>query len=568
MTGTYEYSPAMWPSLAVVVLACVLATHSWRHRREPGAATFSLTCLFGLAWALGSVLELVSTEPGVAIGWYLFKSAWLLPLVCGVTVFVLQYAGLGRWLSRGRLVWVFVVPPAALGVATLTNPWHGLIWHDLVRIGVAVDASGRGILNWIGLAYYAVLALVNLVVLLRVFVLFPNRRWPAGLMIVGHLVARLTYVLGIVPGGESDAFDPGAWSVGVPLSLYAVAFFGFHVFDHVSEAREVAVNQMYDGLIALDAEHGVEFMNPAAERILGRTSEEVQGLDAAQFLGVDPDSLIATGSPWKAPSHDRPNATEGPRDYVLSATGVTDRSGRQLGHILVLRDVTAAQRAQVRLLDQERALASLRERERLARELHDTLGQVLGYVSMQSQAARKWLEEGDVRRAASLLERLADVARGADQDIREAILALSEPLPGTMAFRPALRDYAADFQRRYDIATEVSTSGDVPESLEPRASAQLLRVVQEAMSNARKHAQCTKVAITVERAGSLLRVCVRDDGRGISASQRNGVPGHFGLQFMRERMNEIQGSLEVSSPPEGGTLVALTVPLRQGGEDT
>ena len=82
------------------------------------------------------------------------------------------------------------------------------------------------------------------------------------------------------------------------------------------------------------------------------------------------------------------NVDAAPRCYRVSGSLLTDRRGAQLGRVIVLHDITEVKRTQERFLEQQRALATLQERERVARELHDSLGQVLGYVKMQAQAAR------------------------------------------------------------------------------------------------------------------------------------------------------------------------------------
>ena len=108
-------------------------------------------------------------------------------------------------------------------------------------------------------------------------------------------------------------------------------------------------------------------------------------------------------------------------------------------------------------------VATLQERERLARELHDGVGQVLGYLSMQAQTARKRLHDGDAEKADSLLARLADVAQHAHVDVRESILALTAASSEGWSFLPTLEHYLRDFQEQYGVQTELSVTDDVSE---------------------------------------------------------------------------------------------------------
>ncbi len=251
----------------------------------------------------------------------------------------------------------------------------------------------------------------------------------------------------------------------------------------------------------------------------------------------------------------------------MHVSPLEDRHGRELGRLLLLHDVTEERAAQGRLLEQERALAVLREREHLARELHDTVGQVLGYVSMQAQTAGKKVADGDVEAAALLLARLTDVAQHAHADVRESILALSAAPSGGWSFLPALRRYLDEVRADYAVQTELCAPPDMADDpVEPEVAVQVLRVVQEAVTNVRRHAGGSAVRVTVAQDDGTLRVTVADDGRGFTlAPADDGRNGHFGLAFMRERMQEVGGSVDIVSQPGRGTSVSLAVGVASGG---
>ena len=216
------------------------------------------------------------------------------------------------------------------------------------------------------------------------------------------------------------------------------------------------------------------------------------------------------------------------------------------------------------MLEQQHLVATLQERERLARELHDSTGQVLGYVNLQTQTIQKWLQSGNQERAEASLTRLAEVARDAHVDVRESILGLKTGPVQDWAFLSALKRYLNDFQEHYNIRTELS----IPEGMQddvitPGTGVQVLRVIQEALTNARKHSSAKTVRITFEQKDSRVFIRISDDGSGFNPDQldreRNG---HFGLIFMRERMEQAGGSLNIESSPGTGTTVQLEAPVR------
>ena len=251
------------------------------------------------------------------------------------------------------------------------------------------------------------------------------------------------------------------------------------------------------------------------------------------------------------------------RQYTLNFAALEGRCGEVIGQLLLLHDVTDQKRAQARILEQQRAVATLKERERLARELHDGIGQVLGYVGMQTQTALKWLHDGNDEKAESLLRRLVEVAKDAHADVRESILSLKIGSGKKWSFIPALKEHIDKFQANYGILTELALSTGIDEdTFDPGAGVHLLRAIQEALTNARKHSGAHKLKVCLDLGENKARITITDDGHGFDVSRlRNDNGGHFGLVFMRERMEQIGGSLEIESTAGGGTVLKLDVPI-------
>jgi signal transduction histidine kinase len=247
---------------------------------------------------------------------------------------------------------------------------------------------------------------------------------------------------------------------------------------------------------------------------------------------------------------------------------LTDWRGLEVGRLLLLHDISAQKQAQTRLVEQQRALAMLREREHLARELHDSLGQIFAFVNSQGQAIRRLLNRSDVTTADALTGRLVEVAREADVDIRESILGLRVSL-SEHGFFPALASYLASYEKNYGIHAEL----EGPErfaaaAFEPLVEVQLLRILQEALTNVRKHASahCVRIALALE--DGCARVTIRDDGQGFDPAEFAGrADGHVGLQVMRERAEEVGGTLSLRSVPGQGTEVVVRVPVSERGGD-
>jgi nitrate/nitrite-specific signal transduction histidine kinase len=219
-----------------------------------------------------------------------------------------------------------------------------------------------------------------------------------------------------------------------------------------------------------------------------------------------------------------------------------------------------------RLQRELRELAVRSERERIAREMHDGLAQVLGYVNTKSQAVEELLAANRVDAARAQLAELAVAARSVYVDVREAILGLSSPISSERGLVGALEEYAV----RYSEASKLATRVEAPEAvrglvLAPEVEAHVFRIVQEALTNVRKHAAAQRVVISLQVDSDALEVRVEDDGRGVAMAARPALDWpHYGLQTMRDRAATVGGELLIEPAPARGTRVVLRVPLTGG----
>jgi signal transduction histidine kinase len=209
--------------------------------------------------------------------------------------------------------------------------------------------------------------------------------------------------------------------------------------------------------------------------------------------------------------------------------------------------------------------AVLEERERIARELHDGLAQVLGYINTQTLAVKKLLESRKISEARSALDAMGAVSREVYADVREAIVGLRTPPKGLI---PTIREYLSRLPRMDGCEVELRVGEEAEDvALVPSTEIQLVRIVQEALSNVRKHAGASRVEVIVGVDEKAVGVEVVDDGRGFDPMllDRTGWP-RLGLQTMRERAQSIGGAFEVVSAPGEGTRIAVHVPVSKGKE--
>ncbi len=226
------------------------------------------------------------------------------------------------------------------------------------------------------------------------------------------------------------------------------------------------------------------------------------------------------------------------------------------------------------LVESERRLGALEERDRIGRELHDDLGQVMGYVHMQSEAALARLAQDDTVQARQILSDIDQAAQEAHDSVRQYILGIrtGKTQPAPADFWQALEAYLTLMQTRYGLQLQLQAPAELRATmqLDPVVETQVLRIIQEGLTNVYKHAQADQVELRFNLTDDWLTILLRDDGRGFegAAGLKDGT--HFGLQIMHERAEGVNGQLEVQSAPGAGTQLQIRVPCRlsaRGGSD-
>lgn len=214
---------------------------------------------------------------------------------------------------------------------------------------------------------------------------------------------------------------------------------------------------------------------------------------------------------------------------------------------------------QAQLLAQAREAGILEERQRMAREIHDTLAQGLIGIITQLEAF-----EGGQELQPDRKRHLENAKRLARESLREARRSVQALRPGPLekgGLPQALLETAQSWSSLHGVRAEVTTSGD-PIPLAPQVEAALLRTAQEALSNVAKHAQASRVGLTLSYMDELVVLDIRDDGVGFQALEPGeGAIAGFGLASMRQRLSQVGGSLEIESEPGGGTAISARVPL-------
>jgi two-component system nitrate/nitrite sensor histidine kinase NarX len=212
-----------------------------------------------------------------------------------------------------------------------------------------------------------------------------------------------------------------------------------------------------------------------------------------------------------------------------------------------------------RLVAREKEMAISEERNLLAQELHDSIAQSLAFLNIQAQMLDDSMAHGQTRQAQQELAQIREGIQASYEDVRE-LLVHFRARPAQADIESAIASTLERFQGQTGIrATFVQTGAAMPLSPEPQI--QVLHIIQECLSNVRKHSGARSVRVEMER-GPCYRFRVTDDGQGFDPGKLTSEM-HVGLRIMRERAHRIGGTLAVCSRPGAGTQVSLELPVTQ-----
>lgn len=250
--------------------------------------------------------------------------------------------------------------------------------------------------------------------------------------------------------------------------------------------------------------------------------------------------------------------------FVGSYASVTAQAeaARQESHAL-LSELQTAHRQLQAYAAQAEELAIVQERNRLARELHDSVTQTIFSLTLTTKAARLLLEQ-DSARAAVQLDHLQELAQSALAEMRSLIFQLRPTPVEEMGLVPALRQHITALQTQHGLKVELHLEGE--SHLAPEQAACLFRIAQEALNNIVKHAHTDRATVTLKRVNGRLRLEIADQGVGFDPTWLPSGQETLGLTSMRERAEMMGGSLLVEAHPGAGVCLKVDMPLTERGQ--
>jgi signal transduction histidine kinase len=296
---------------------------------------------------------------------------------------------------------------------------------------------------------------------------------------------------------------------------------------------------------------------------------------------LTPTTCIHDGTDRLVPPHDRQHGCQlrasigdgpslevpvrGPDGVSYGVLWVGRRAGpeytdRERRFMVALSDLASIACSTARGRESERQGAIVAERERIAREMHDSLAQILGVTHLRLRALGTRAEVVSAPAVATEVADLAAMSEEAYRDVREAILGLREASRAGRSLAESIAAYLEKYSHQAGVTATLENDVEGELVLPPRVEVQLIRVIQEALTNVRKHGAASRVVVRLAEREQGVEIAIEDDGRGFDIGSALLGRDGFGLHTMRERMALVGGTLTIDSAPGRGTRVIAVAP--------
>lgn len=544
-------------------------------------------------WAASAALEFSTSGIQSKILWSKISYIGIVSIAPLWLLFALAYSNRQEWLTRWRVALIWIIPVIVLALVT-TNEWHGLIWPAITPVSeeegsALIYSHGPGVLV---LAVYSYLLIMagSLLLVYSAFhsnVLYLRQVIALTASAIIPLIGNLIYLLHLSPWPEID-FTPLAFALtGI---IVAFGLLRFQILDILPVARDALIEKMSDGMLVLDNQERIVDINPAACKMLGCRTASIIGQPASSIFsemlnlhngGPDTVDSIAVMPinriPW----------------VEMRVTKLCDRRSRMNGHLIVLRDITDAKKAEEELLrsrdDLERRVrertmeleAKAAEMERFVYTVSHDLRSPLVTVSGFAGFLKKDVEDGDIDRVESDLRMMEDAVVKMDQLLSETlelsrIGRVANP-PQKVPFSSIVQEAIEQISQKISIkGVEVSVEPELPVVYVDRM--RLVEVMVNLIENSIKYmGDQAKPSINIghRKDGEETVFFVRDNGIGIDKSQHEKVFGLFyrvdnstegsgaGLAIVKRIIEVHGGRIWIESELGKGCTVCFTIPMEE-----
>lgn len=580
----WQYNPYAVPLLVSVVPVIGIALIAWRYHHRQAAALFFIFTLAVVGFMVSYGLELLSATLPSMMVWLRFEYVFSLTLPVLYLLFVFAYTGYESWLTPRRVAWFFIIPAIHLA-AVWTNDYFHLNWQTVgtqTTQGVVLFDRTYGLVFWIGTTYLYVIGVLASVILIMAMARYPAlyRRQVITLIlaITAVFAANVLTITGVSFGPKLDLTPYGYAMVSI---LFAWSLFRYKLFEIMPTAQGTIIKGMSDAVLVLDAQKHVIDLNPAAERLVGRSASQAVGQSAETVFARIPNLLAHYQATNDLQSEVAISIGVGQQHYDVRISPLSDSQGEIVGRVVVMRNITRLKQAE----EAARKYAAELEGHNseldafshtVAHDLQNPVSIIMGYADLLQTSVgeslpaeeRKYLQTIETA-AAKMTIMIDELLRLASLDDIGSVLA---EVDMNAVARAAVERLRLDIER---TRVQVEIASDMPLAL--GQATWLEEVLTNLISNSIKYMDANNPAPRIIVRGFRQDECVRfevqDNGLGIDVVDQRKLFDAFtrfhkgqamgsglGLAIVARIVKRLNGEVGVESEPGKGSLFWFTLP--------
>ncbi len=554
-----QFSPFILPIAASACITAVLAIISWRNRNFGVSRPFTLLMAAATLWTLGSIGQLISADLLANYIFTIIEYPGIVTVPVAWFFIVLHYTGGDRYLTRKTIPLFFIIPAITI-LLVLTNPLHHLYYTGFTSVvdnGLVIWAFLHGPLFWIHVSYSYGLSLLGLaLVITRLYAARDIYRHQMQLLLLAcaiPVLANIVYVLSLGPVPGLD-LTPLMFTLSGLIVAPGIVRFQLFVIMPVTYSR--VFKTITDGVIVTDSRGCIVDINPAAEAIL---ASPAGSLIARPLLEILPDTTRLSSVCGTVPfiSHDEIILERGGSTgyYDTFCVPLDPDSTKEIGHLLILRDITRRKRAEIALDDANKKLSLMASITR-----HDILNQIMAlncYVELSATEATTPEQADYIEKEKKIISVIQEQI-GFTREYQNLGVELPQWQDLVMVLERVL-----PLVERGKILVEIRLF-----SCEVYADPMFEKVFFNLISNAVVYGKTlTRITITGEVTGPDLLIICEDDGAGIPAEDKSRLfTRGFGKQtslglFLSQEILAITGlEIRETSEPGHGARFVIRVP--------
>lgn len=563
----FKLTPIVIALFITTATNIVVSYIGWQRRKTQSGMYFALGMMSVTLWTLAAALGYAAVPLHLKVLFAKFDAVGYNSALSLFVFFSLSYAGFDEWGNKSWVRFLLVLFPLSNILLISTNELHGLVWLGFLPVGgnVVVFQHGPAFI-WVEITgYLMIITMIGALWLASRRGSELSRRQGRLIFFasVFPLAANMVYSFGI-QGAEGVDWSSITFSVTGLLSLRAL--YNQRLLDLTPIAREKLVSNLSDGMIVLDMQNRIIDANQAAANMLTHSLPQLTGKNLADIL------------PLTRPLLDQPiedeikNELEVNRerklyfDFLISP--LLEKPGEYIGRLIIFRDVTERkenelrlthlskdlQKSQTLIIEQQRTLAKLEERQRMGRDMHDSVNQSIHSLMLFSDTLISLLENDQTEKAIAAAKRIHESGEQALKEIRLLLFETqSQWTDEGINLISAIDERLNMVERRVGIHAEIVYEQDFLLYCPFTWKENLYWMIMEALNNSLKHAYAQSIKVVINCTEKNMGVEIEDDGVGFDPGQVGG--GGLGMRTMRERAELLGGQLSVQSSFGLGTQV-------------